>query len=134
MTTANQRLELEQAGYRIDYWHEDTISGSTQAMARPGFVVMLDRLGRDALDVMTTVRLLADRNIRVIVHSLGGVDLASATGKLLVCMLAAVAEMEPRSLDRAHARRGWNGHAAKGRLSGVHSRPRPHSASRCEPG
>ncbi len=108
MTTANQRLELEQAGYRIDYWHEDTISGSTQATARPGFAVMLakmrdgeslivsklDRLGRDALDVMATVRMLAARNIRVIVHSLGGVDLASSTGKLLVTMLAAVAEME----------------------------------------
>lgn len=108
MTTANQRLELEQAGYRIAYWHEDFVSGSTQAMARPGFAAMLakirdgetlvvsklDRLGRDALDVMATVRLLADRNIRVIVHSLGGVELTSPTGKLLVSMLAAVAEME----------------------------------------
>jgi putative DNA-invertase from lambdoid prophage Rac len=108
MTTANQRLELEQAGYRIDYWHEDAISGSTQAMARPGFAAMLakmrdgetlivsklDRLGRDALDVMATVRALADRSIRAVVHSLGGVDLSSPTGKLLVTMLAAVAEME----------------------------------------
>lgn len=108
MTTANQRLELEQAGYRIDYWHEDTISGSTHAVGRPGFAAMLgkirdgetlvvsklDRLGRDAADVMTTVRMLAERNIRVIVHALGSVDLASTTGKLLVTMLAAVAEME----------------------------------------
>ena len=44
MTTANQRLELEQAGYRIDYWHEDTISGSTHAMGRPGFADMLGRM------------------------------------------------------------------------------------------
>jgi putative DNA-invertase from lambdoid prophage Rac len=108
MTTANQRLELEQAGYRIDFWHEDTISGSTNAMGRPGFAAMLekmrdgetlivsklDRLGRDAIDVIATVRMLAHLNIRVIVHSLGGVDLASPTGKLLVTMLAAVAEME----------------------------------------
>lgn len=108
MTTANQRLELEQADYAIDYWHEDTISGSTPAMSRPGFATMvdrmrdgetlvvskLDRLGRDAADVMTTVRTLAGRNIRVIVHALGSVDLASTTGKLLVTMLAAVAEME----------------------------------------
>jgi putative DNA-invertase from lambdoid prophage Rac len=105
MTSANQRLELEQAGYRIDYWHEDTISGSTHAMGRPGFAAMLgkmrdgeslvvSRLGRDAIDVIATVRTLAERNIRVIVHSLGGVDLVSPTGKLLVTMLAAVAEME----------------------------------------
>jgi len=108
MTTANQRLELERAGHRIDYWHEDAISGSTVAMQRPGFAAMLskmrdgetlivsklDRLGRDAIDVMSTVRALADRHIRVVVHSLGGVDLTSSTGKLLVTMLAAVAEME----------------------------------------
>lgn len=118
MTTANQRLELEQAGYRIDYWHEDTISGSTHAMGRPGFADMLgrmrdgeslivsklDRLGRDSIDVISTVRMLADRNIRVIVHSLGGVDLVSPTGKLLVTMLAAVAEMERDLLiERTHA-------------------------------
>jgi putative DNA-invertase from lambdoid prophage Rac len=118
MTTANQRLELEQAGYRIDFWHEDTISGSTNAMGRPGFAVMLermrdgetlivsklDRLGRDAMDVIATVRMLRDRDIRVVVHSLGGVDLASATGKLLVTMLAAVAEMERDLLiERTHA-------------------------------
>jgi putative DNA-invertase from lambdoid prophage Rac len=118
MTTANQRLELEQAGYRIDYWHEDTISGSTNAMGRPGFAAMLDkmrdgetlivskldRLGRDAIDVIATVRMLAERSIRVIVHSLGGVDLASPTGKLLVTMLAAVAEMERDLLiERTHA-------------------------------
>lgn len=118
MTTANQRLELEQAGYRVDYWHEDTISGSTHAMGRPGFAAMLDkirdgetllvskldRLGRDSLDVMSTVRMLGDRSIRVIVHSLGGVDLTSPTGKLLVSMLAAVAEMERDLLiERTHA-------------------------------
>lgn len=108
MTTANQRLELEQAGYRVDFWHEDVVSGSTQAMERPGFASMLgkmrdgetllvsklDRLGRDSLDVMATVRTLSQRGIRVLVHSLGSVDLSSSTGKLLVTMLAAVAEME----------------------------------------
>jgi putative DNA-invertase from lambdoid prophage Rac len=118
MTTANQRLELQEAGYRIDYWHEDMVSGSTHAMGRPGFAAMLekmrdgeslvvsklDRLGRDALDVMATVRMLAERKIRVVVHSLGGTDLASPTGKLLVTMLAAVAEMERDLLiERTHA-------------------------------
>ncbi len=118
MTTANQRLELEHAGYRIDFWHEDAISGSTNAMGRPGFAAMLekmrdgetlivsklDRLGRDAIDVIATIRALAARNIRTVVHSLGGVDLASSTGKLLVTMLAAVAEMERDLLvERTHA-------------------------------
>jgi putative DNA-invertase from lambdoid prophage Rac len=107
-TTTEQRLELEQAGFRVDHWAEETISAGTDAMGRPGFAAMLEKmrdgetlivsklnqLGRDSIDVIATVRMLADRDIRVIVHSLGGVDLASPTGKLLFTMLAAVAEME----------------------------------------
>lgn len=118
MTTANQRLELERAGYQIDFWHEDAISGSTAALQRPGFAAMvermcdgetlvvskLDRLGRDAMDVMTTVRMLAARNIRVVVHALGSADLTSPAGKLLLGMLSAVAEMERDLLvERTHA-------------------------------
>jgi DNA invertase Pin-like site-specific DNA recombinase len=138
MTTANQRLELEQAGHRIDYWYEDTISGSTQAMARPGFAAMvdkmrngeslivskLDRLGRDAIDVMATVRLFAERDIRVIVHSLGGVDLASPTGKLLVTMLAAVAEME-RDLLIERTRAGIARARSEGKAIGRPSKTTP---------
>lgn len=84
MTTANQRSELEQGGYRIDFWHEDTISGSTMRWAAArGSLPMLGRMrdgeslivsklhrpGRGVIDVITTVRMLAERNIRVIVHS-----------------------------------------------------------------
>lgn len=108
-TTENQRLELESAGYSLDYWYEDTgVSGATPAGSRPQFarlldqirdgetlvVAKLDRLGRDAIDVQQVVRQLADRNIKVIVHSLGGTDLSSPAGKLMLAMLAAVAEME----------------------------------------
>lgn len=37
-------------------------------------VAKLDRLGRDAIDVLQTVRALAERNIKVIVHQLGTTD------------------------------------------------------------
>jgi len=57
-------------------------------------VAKLDRLGRDAIDVLQTVRLLSDRGIKVIVHQLGTTDLTSAAGKLLLSMPTAVAEME----------------------------------------
>lgn len=57
-------------------------------------VTKLDRLGRDAADVLATVRLLADMQVEVVVLQLGKTDLSSAAGKLLVMMLAAVAEME----------------------------------------
>lgn len=107
-TSENQRLELEQSGYTLDFWFTDTVSGKTCATQRPGFremlgkirdgetllVSKLDRLGRDAVDVLQTVRLLESRRIRVLVHQLGASDLTSPAGKLLISMLAAVAEME----------------------------------------
>lgn len=106
--TENQRLELEQAGWMFDYWFADVVSGKVPAMQRKAFaellgkirdgetlvVAKLDRLGRDAIDVLQTVRVLSDRGIKVIVHQLGKTDLTSAAGKLLLSMLAAVAEME----------------------------------------
>lgn len=108
-TAKNQRLELEQAGYQIDYWFEDLgISGKTCASQRPQFVRLLDRiragetlvvakldrLGRDAVDVLQTIRDLEARGVAVIVHQLGRVDLTSPAGRLLLTMLSAVAEME----------------------------------------
>jgi len=107
--TDNQKLELENAGYSIDYWFEDTgISGKTSANQRPQFKILLDkirdgetlvvskldRLGRDALDVQKTVKELTARNIKVIVHQIGNTDLSSPAGKMLLIMLSAVAEME----------------------------------------
>lgn len=110
-TAENQRLELEQSGYSIDpdYWFADEgVSGKVCAEQRPAFkrmldqirknetlvVSKLDRLGRDAIDVLQTVRSLGKRGVKVIVLQLGTTDLTSAAGKLLLSMLAAVAEME----------------------------------------
>lgn len=108
-TSENQRLEIEQAGIKADFWFADEgISGKTQAAHRPQFkallshirngetlvVAKLDRLGRDAQDVAATIKALAKRKIEVIVLQLGKLDLASPAGKLMMNMLAAVAEME----------------------------------------
>jgi putative DNA-invertase from lambdoid prophage Rac len=107
-TTENQRLEIEAAGYTIDYWFADTVSGKTSASERPQFQTMLsqirngetlivsklDRIGRDAQDVGATIKLLASRSIHVIVLQLGTLDLTSAAGKMMLTMLSAVAEME----------------------------------------
>lgn len=110
-TTENQRLELERAGHAIepDFWFaDDGVSGKVTALQRPAFVRLvgqirkgetlvvskLDRLGRDAIDVLQTIRMLGERGVKVVVHQLGTTDLTSPAGKLLLSMLAAVAEME----------------------------------------
>ena len=108
-TTENQRREIQSAGYQVEYWYADEgVSGKVSAMQRPQFAKMLtqirdgetlvvtklDRLGRDAQDVGATIKMLAARRIEVIVLQLGKLDLTSAAGKLMLTMLAAVAEME----------------------------------------
>lgn len=108
-TSENQRQEIEKAGIKVDFWFADEgVSGKTQASQRPQFkallnqirdgetlvVSKLDRLGRDAQDVGSTIKALAQRKIEVIVLQLGKLDLTSSAGKLMMNMLAAVAEME----------------------------------------
>lgn len=137
----NQRLELEQAGHKIEpeFWYADEgISGKVAANQRPAFkrllgqirkgetlvVSKLDRLGRDAIDVLQTVRLLGDRGIKVIVHQLGTTDLTSSAGKLLLSMLAAVAEME-RDLLVERTQAGLARAKAEGKVLGRPSKTTP---------
>lgn len=109
-TTDNQVREIKAAGFTVDPKRvvEETVSGSTAAMERPGFarlvdrleaddvllVTKLDRLGRNAMDVRATVERLAADGVRVHCLALGGVDLTSAAGKMTMGVLAAVAEFE----------------------------------------
>jgi putative DNA-invertase from lambdoid prophage Rac len=138
-TTANQRLELETAGYAVDYWFADEgVSGKVAAMQRPQFAKMLgqirdgeilvvtklDRLGRDAQDVGSTIKQLAARRIEVIVLQLGKLDLASAAGKLMLTMLAAVAEME-RDLLVERTQSGLARAKAEGKILGRPVRTTP---------
>jgi putative DNA-invertase from lambdoid prophage Rac len=140
-STVNQRLELAQAGFVIDddYWFADQgISGKTCANQRPEFgsllskirkgetlvVSKLDSLGRDAIDVMQTIRLLGERKVRVFVLQLGNTDLTSAAGKLLLTMLAAVAEME-RDLLVERTLAGLQRAKAEGKVLGRSSKTSP---------
>ena len=108
--TDNQLREIEAAGFNIERRRvtAELISGSVPAAQRPGFaklldkvetgdvlvVSRLDRLGRSAMDVRTTVERLAELGVRVHCLALGGVDLTSAAGKMTMQVLGAVAEFE----------------------------------------
>jgi len=135
----NQRLELQGAGYDVEYWFADEgVSGKVPALQRDQFRFMLhkirdgetlvvsklDRLGRDAQDIGSTIRMLATRNIEVVVLQLGKLDLTSSAGKLMLAMLAAVAEME-RDLLVERTQAGLSRAKAEGKTLG---RPRRTSA------
>ena len=108
--TKNQAMEIEAAGFSIEKRRliEESISGSVAAKERPGFmklidrmesgdvlvVTKLDRLGRNAMDVRSTVEQLALSGVRVHCLALGGVDLTSPAGKMTMQVIAAVAEFE----------------------------------------
>ncbi|VVS96382.1 putative site-specific recombinase; DNA invertase; Rac prophage [Sphingomonas sp. EC-HK361] len=109
-TTDNQVREIEAAGFKVDPKRivAETVSGSVAAMERKGFaklvdrleagdiliVTKLDRLGRNAMDVRSTVDSLAKEGVKVHCLALGGVDLTSPAGKMTMGVIAAVAEFE----------------------------------------
>lgn len=131
-TTDNQRLEIERAGYAMDYWFADAVSGKAYAAHRKHFsdmlaklrkkdtvmVSKLDRLGRDARDVLATIKVLASLDVEVVVLELGMLGLTSPANKLMLAMLAAVAEME-RDLIVERTQAGL----ARARAEGTLDRP-----------
>ena len=108
--TQNQVMEIKAAGFGVEPHRiiTETISGSRAIAQRSGFgrlmekmeqgdvliVTKLDRLGRDAIDVSSTVARLEERGIRVHCLALGGVDLTSSAGKLTMGVINAVAQFE----------------------------------------
>lgn len=109
-TPENQLQEIEMAGFKVEPHRvvEETVSGSVAIARRKGFsrlldkmergdvliVTKLDRLGRDAIDVSTTVARLENIGIRVHCLALGGVGLTSSAGKLTMGVINAVAQFE----------------------------------------
>jgi putative DNA-invertase from lambdoid prophage Rac len=135
-TTDNQVREIEAVGFAIDPKRivTETVSGSVAALERKGFaklidrleaedvliVTKLDRLGRNAMDVRSTVERLAMEGVRVHCLALGGVDLTSPAGKMTMGVIAAVAEFE-RDLLIERTQAGLSRAKAEGKALG---RPR----------
>ncbi len=109
-TTENQIAEISAAGFHVEARRivEEVVSGSAPIARRKGFmrlmdrmeggdvliVTKLDRLGRDAVDVATTVKHLAEIGVRVHCLQLGGVDLTSSAGTMTMHIMNAFAQFE----------------------------------------
>jgi putative DNA-invertase from lambdoid prophage Rac len=107
----NQIIAIRNANYIVEPERviAEKISGKTSALKRSEFsnlinhkleptdtliVQKLDRLGRDSIDVQTTVNYILDKGIKLIVLDLPEPDLSTSNGKLLVGMFSVFAEFE----------------------------------------
>jgi len=138
-TTDNQIHEIAAAGFNLSPQRiiAETVSGSVAAQEREGFgkllnkleagdvlvVTKLDRLGRNAMDVRSTVEMLAGMGVKVHCLALGGVDLTSPAGKMTMAVISAVAEFE-RDLLIERTQAGLSRAKASGKALG-----RPQSLS-----
>lgn len=112
VSTGHQSLDqqvdaLTAAGVDVARVYSDKLSGTSTREQRPGLVALLgyaregdvivvvgiDRLGRNAAEVMTTIRELGERGI--VLRSLReGIDTSNAAGRMIAGVLASLAELE----------------------------------------
>jgi DNA invertase Pin-like site-specific DNA recombinase len=116
VSTSDQTIETQKHAieslYKIDKWFTDTAtSGTTKGREREGLgsllryarngdkvvVYSIDRLGRDTIDVLITVEELKDKGVTVMSHR-EGFDLSTDVGKLMLTMLASLAELERKNI------------------------------------
>ena len=81
------------------------------------YVFHISRLGRKASEVLQLVDDLKDRDIGLVVYELDNTDLTTPTGKLLLTMLAGLAEMELETL-RERQRIGIDRAKMEGKYTG----------------
>lgn len=114
-TVENQREAVRAIGMTVDHWYADEgVSGSIKALDRPQFALMfsqlkegdtvmataVDRIGRNTVDVVSTVEALAAMKVRVICMTYGNLDLTSEMGMMIMTMGVAFAALERASLKR----------------------------------
>ena len=140
VSTGDQSIEAQRSALGGPFDQEfadEGVSGATPAATRKGFsdllakirtgdtlyVYAVDRLGRDALDVQATVRLLLERGITVHVHGLGAIG--RGVGELILAVLAQIADMERQRIaertragrDAARASLAATGRTHRGKVS-----------------
>ena len=146
VSTGHQSLDaqtdaLTAAGVEPARIYADQLSGSLRRAqrpqmaalldyARPGDVIVvvgIDRLGRDAAEVMMTIRELTERGI-VLRSIREGIDTSTATGRMIAGVLASLAELE---LELIRERKEASSAARRARGLSV-GRPKALSASKAQ--
>lgn len=114
-STRDQSIEAqrhEMGGGFDKEFSDEGVSGGVMAADRPGFAKLLgqvrpgdtvhvyavDRLGRDALDVQSTVRRLVDAGVTVDVKGIG--PIGKGVGEVVLAVLAQIGDMERESIRR----------------------------------
>jgi DNA invertase Pin-like site-specific DNA recombinase len=136
----DQQLDaLTGAGVDAERVYTDKLSGASARAQRPGLaalldyaregdaivVVGIDRLGRNAAEVMATIRELGERGI--VLRSLReGIDTSNATGRMVAGVLASLAELE---LELGRERRSAAREARRARGQAI-GRPKALDASK----
>ena len=109
-TEEQQLSQIEAAGHLVEQdrvYRENGVSGKVPALQREQFkrlsdrigkgdsliVSKIDRLGRDMLDVISTIKELTDRGVTVVVLGLGKLDQTSQS-QLTLGILAAISQFE----------------------------------------
>lgn len=144
VSTGHQSLDqqadaLIAAGVDESRIYSDKLSGTSTREQRPGLaalldyaregdvivVVGIDRLGRNAAEVMTTIRELGQRGI--VLRSLReGIDTSNAAGRMIAGVLASLAELE---LELGRERRAAAREARKARGQSI-GRPKALDAEK----
>jgi DNA invertase Pin-like site-specific DNA recombinase len=146
VSTGHQSLDqqmdaLTAAGVETERVYSDVLSGSSTREQRPGLaalldyarpgdaivVVGIDRLGRNAAEVMQTIRDLNERDI--VLRSLReGIDTSTAAGRMVAGVLASLAELE---LELGKERRAASREARRARGQAI-GRPKALDASKAK--
>src|SRR3984885_6391415 len=144
VSTGHQSLDqqvdaLTAAGVDGARVYSDKLSGTSTREQRPGLAALLDyaregdaivvigidRLGRNAAEVMTTIRELGERGI--VLRSLReGIDTSNAAGRMVAGVLASLAELD---LELGRERRSAAREARRARGQSI-GRPKKLTASK----
>jgi DNA invertase Pin-like site-specific DNA recombinase len=101
-----QQIDYLKSKYKTDGVYSDQQSGKN--MSRPSFIELLhtvksgdtiicqdlSRLARDTQSLLSFVEEMSRKNVSIQIDDLGSTDITSATGKMVLTTLAAVATMQ----------------------------------------